>query len=113
MTEATERICIIEGCTRRAEPRRKKCGICKYSMCRRRAVDSHEDQIIDPIDVEIAVRDRRPVPGMTYAGRRHVTRLLTLQGLSTAQIAIILAVNKRSVTRYRRADRHGWKGTTQ
>lgn len=101
----TERICITEECTRPAEPQRLRCSACKHQHKQR-------NRRIDPVDIEIAVYGRRPVPGMSYAERRRVTYLLTLEGLSARKIAAIVVVNPRSVTRYRKADRLGWKGTT-
>jgi IS30 family transposase len=64
-------------------------------------------------DTDIAITHRRPTPGLDRPERQHVSRNLTAHGLSAREIARILAVNPRTVVRYRAEDRTNHNTTTE
>ncbi|MFE3139726.1 hypothetical protein [Streptomyces scopuliridis] len=100
----TTRPCRITGCPRNAAPRYR---MCHTHRCRQwRFGNPHQKHALpDPIAIDTAVRDRRPPTGITPKEPAAAGVQLTNLGLPASEIARILAVTLRTVTRWRAADR--------
>jgi hypothetical protein len=81
--------------------------ICPMHRARLRDHGTTEDPRapISHHDIDIAVEDRRPNPGLTAPERRTASCQFTANGLSAREIARVLCVNDRTITGYRKADR--------
>jgi hypothetical protein len=99
------RRCQIDDCRREAHKQSPYCP--KHRTRINRHGDPHftEWGTADEYDVELIVRERRPVDGLTRLERVLVARGLTARGASEAEIAEIVRVDPRTVRRWRSADR--------
>lgn len=98
------RPCRTPRCTRQAAVGRARCGRCRYRIDR--WGDPHHDpRAVDPMTLTIAATTRDPVPGITPAERRATALHLDGLGLSSAEIARITGVHRRTVHRWRAAQR--------
>lgn len=100
----TTRRCRTPECPNARYRHRTLCGRCIHRQHRYGHPQRNHDDI-NHDDVDIVVRERRPAAGLTRAERQLVSRKLTANGLSAAEIARILCVNERTITRWRKADR--------
>ena len=96
-----ERPCRIDGCTAPAAKRRSVCD--RHRNRLRFHGDPHFTTwtSADPAEVELIVRDPRPVDGLTRLERRLVAQGLTERGTPAEEIARIVGVTPRTVYRWR------------
>lgn len=99
------RPCRIDECSNPAAQHKTLCH--KHRKRVRMGGDPHVTQwgTADPTDVELIVRDPRPVEGLTRLERRLVARGMTARGETAAEIARIVGVDWRTVMRWRALDR--------
>lgn len=99
------RLCRIDECPTPAAPNKTLCHMHRKRI--RVWGDPHFTQwtVADEMDVDLIVRDPRPVEGLTRLERRLVSRGMTERGRSAAEIARIVGVDERTVKRWRADDR--------
>ncbi|WP_420032294.1 hypothetical protein ACN2WE_05375 [Streptomyces sp. cg28] len=95
------RICRNETCNNSARPGRHVCDPCRGRKWRAWARESGAWSDADEYDVELIVRDARPVEGLTRLERVLVARGLTEREVPAEEIARIVGVTPRSVYRWR------------
>jgi hypothetical protein len=95
------RTCDIDGCTNYARTGRRICHKHRIRIARHGNPDYTEWTVADEYDVELIVRDARPVDGLTRLERVMVARGLSERGTPAGEIARIVGVTPRSVYRWR------------
>ena len=99
------RPCRIDGCTNPARDRRTVCHKHRHRIRRYNDPNFTTWTTADPNEVELIVREPRPVDGLTRLERRLVAQGLTARGTPADEIARILHVNPRTVYRWRATQR--------
>lgn len=100
------RICRIDGCTNPARPNGDR-GVRRICLKHTKRIAAHGDPhftewtVADEYDVELIVREARPVEGLTRLERVMVARGLTERAMPAEEIARIVGVTPRSVYRWR------------
>ena len=99
------RLCQIDDCRRETHKQSPYCPKHRTRISRHGDPDFTEWGTADEYDVELIVRERRPAYGLTRLERVLVARGLTARGVSEAEIAEIVRVDRRTVRRWRAAAR--------
>jgi len=95
------RRCNIDDCTNAARPGRRICNKHRFRIARHGDPDFTHWTAADEFDVELIVREARPVEGLTGLERVMVARGLTERDVPAEDIARIVGVTPRSVYRWR------------
>lgn len=95
------RPCRIGGCPNTARPGRWRCNKHQVRVTRHRDPHFTEWGVADEYDVEVIVREQRPVEGLTRLERVMVARGLTARDVPAGEIARIVGVDPRTVYRWR------------
>lgn len=95
------RRCRIDDCTNAARPSRRLCEKHRTRIRRHGDPDFTEWAVADDYDVDLIVREPRPVEGLTRLERVMVARGLTARGVPAEEIARIVTVTPRTVYRWR------------
>ncbi|MFD8771372.1 helix-turn-helix domain-containing protein [Streptomyces sp. NPDC059916] len=95
------RTCRIGGCTKPARPNKRICRMHAYRITRYGDPNFTVWTAADECDVDLIVRDPRPVDGLTRRERLLVARGLTERAVPAEEIARIVGVTPRSVYRWR------------
>ncbi|MFE0692862.1 hypothetical protein [Streptomyces sp. NPDC058869] len=99
------RACRVDGCTRQARPQRHLCQAHRNRISRHGDPNFTQWGTADEADVELVIRERRPVEGLTRLERVLIARGLTERQVPAAEVARIVGVDKRTVERWRSRDR--------
>ena len=99
------RLCRIDECATPAVPHKTLCHKHRKRIRMWGDPDFTQWGTADETDVDLIVRDPRPVEGLTRLERRLVSRGMTERGRSAAEIARIVGVDERTVMRWRADDR--------
>lgn len=95
------RQCSLDECTNTARPGRRICQMHRQRIWRHGDPEFTQWGVADEYDVELIVRDARPVDGLTRRERVMVARGLTERGTPADEIARIVGVTSRCVYRWR------------
>jgi hypothetical protein len=95
------RICEIDDCDSLARAGRRICHKHRIRIARHGDPDFTQWTVADEYDVELIVRDARPVEGLTRLERVMVARGLTARAVPADEIARIVGVTPRCVYRWR------------
>nr|WSX25523.1 helix-turn-helix domain-containing protein [Streptomyces tubercidicus] len=95
------RPCSIDDCTTPAQPRHAFCE--KHSTRIRRWGDPDFTQwtVADDMDVQLLIEQQRVPEGATRLERRLIAVGLSERGMSAARVAEVVAVDPRTVHRWR------------
>ncbi|MEU1497338.1 hypothetical protein [Streptomyces sp. NPDC005732] len=95
------RICNIDNCASPARTGRRICQKHRKRLAAHGDADFLQWSVADDTDVDLIVRDPRPVEGLTRLERVMVARGLTARDVPAEEIARIVGVTPRSVYRWR------------
>ncbi|MFI1928307.1 helix-turn-helix domain-containing protein [Streptomyces sp. NPDC020377] len=95
------RICRLDDCAKSARPGRRICHMHLTRMARHQDPDFTHWTVADEYDVELIVRDPRPVEGLTRLERVMVARGLSERDVPAEEIARIVGATPRTVYRWR------------
>ncbi|MGY5127349.1 helix-turn-helix domain-containing protein [Streptomyces nigrescens] len=95
------RECSIDDCTTTAAPRRTVCHKHRTRLNRYGDPDFTQWTVADDLDVQLLIEQQRVPSGATRLERRLIALGLSDRGMSAARVAEVVAVDPRTVHRWR------------